>query len=162
MKGIVDFRILKKTHENQKSKACKVYIELRNNYLMIYEKAREPISLSLVPDLIIYLDGLYIELLSKDGRKPFGFDISYRNPIYGSFQMIFDEKEEFLKWKSCISENNKNLHEDYVISDNIIGRGRYSVVYKGFPKKNPDKEVAIKMIDREGLSQMEKTVLKYL
>lgn len=109
------------------------------------------------------IEGLYIESISPDGRKPFGLEVSHRHACYGIMQIIFDLKETYEKWKGLILLQNNSIQDFYEISDEILGRGRFSFVYRGWQKEKNNKrgmEVAIKIINKDVLKEEEEDMIQ--
>jgi PH domain len=152
-----------KHFENKNQKLnLKAYAELRQKCLLIYKK-KESSSKSQGMDLpfkIIYLEGLYIDNLPSDAKGNYGFTISHKNPNYGVYHFEFDQKSEYDRWNEHISKQMKLLQDDFILTEEIIGRGRFSVVHKGFSKKKKEISVAIKIIERAELKKEEEEILK--
>lgn len=138
----------------------KKYIELRDHWIFIFDKSQPP-AWGTLPVHLIFTEGLYIECISVDGRKPYGLELSHRHSCYGIIQIIFDEKEVYEHWKSCVFMQTKFLQDHFQLSDEILGRGRFSIVYKGFEKGFPEKTVAIKAINKDKLKEEEEDLIEY-
>lgn len=148
--------------QSKKTTFEKKYIELRSHWIFIFEKEAEP-QPGTLPQRLVFTDGLYIESISPENRKPFGLEISHRHSCYGILQIIFDQKEVYDKWKGLILLQSKLIQDFYEISDEILGRGRFSFVYKGWPKEKNKKrgpEVAIKIINKDALKEKEEDIIE--
>lgn len=139
----------------------KGFLELRQKCLLIYKKkdGSKP-QLNELPFKIIYLGGLYVDTLPESPKGPFGFSISHKSPTYGVYQIEIEQLAEFDKWKLHIRKQKRLLQDNFLLTEEVLGKGRFSVVHKGLVKKRKEMEVAIKIIEREELKKEEEEILK--
>lgn len=137
----------------------KKYVELRDHWIFLFDSLQPP-GWGVLPSRLIFTEGLYIECISQEGRKPFGLELSHRHSCYGILQIIFEQKDVYDKWRSCVFMQTRLLQDFYELSDQILGRGRFSVVYKGIEKGKSGKNVAIKVINKDELKEEEEDLIE--
>lgn len=158
--------MLRHFQEKKQVSKSRAYCQLRNHYLLFFNTKEESKNKSKpqpqdLPFKIIYLEGLYIEPIPKEEAKVlFGFMISHKNPSYGVCQIEFEEQREFEKWNEHLLTQAKLLQDEFRLTEEVVGRGRFSVVHKGFSKTKKDMEVAIKIIEKACLDKDERDIIQ--
>jgi serine/threonine protein kinase len=86
--------------------------------------------------------------------------IKHRDGIYPEKEYYFENVEVQKEWLKFLDEFKENsIYNQYQIMEKI-GAGNFSSVYRGV-EKNTSKEVAVKVIEKQKLTESEKEVIKF-
>jgi len=125
------------------------YYELKCPFLIYYSKKEHKLCKG-----VIYLDGCKVEPLND--KKKLGFSITHQSPSYIPQCFTCQEKADFDQWMDHLKHfQNSSINQFYKINEKI-GTGQFSTVFRGADLKDPAKEYAIKVIDKEKLRPSEK------
>jgi calcium/calmodulin-dependent protein kinase I len=128
------------------------WVVLRSNLLLFYEDEGDA-----MPDAVIFMEGCYIEKLPQKLE----LSIVHHFHEFSEVKVRADNAQGLETWYNSLEKacNRRHFEEFFMITEEVIGTGKFSKVYLGYDLKNEDRW-AIKLINKCKLNETELELLR--